>query len=322
MLIVLMGVSGSGKSTIGRLLADRLGWPFLEADEFHPPANRAKLSAGTPLTDEDRWPWLDALNVGLLDAVRQTGSVILACSALKDAYRDRLDDNLPPIRWVHLTADPALLEDRLQRRVGHFSSAKILPSQLETLEPPADAVTVRVDHTPAYVVEQTARALGIARVDPRVAERLVARHLFVDDLEGESEVGGRKSEVGGQQRRIGAADSSLRPPTSDFRPLSPGQRSEVAGEESFEDLVVGGEFRLERIVSHGSATSAGEWLSQDRPEWVALLTGRAQLRFERDENPYDLAPGDAWLIPAWCRHRVEETDPDHPTVWLAVHWKP
>jgi gluconokinase len=280
MLIILMGVSGSGKSTIGRLLASRLGWPFLEADEFHPAANRTKLAAGIPLTDADRWPWLDALNAGLLEAVQHCGSVIVACSALKESYRDRLDDGLPPIRWVHLVGESALLEQRLERRIGHFSSAKILPSQFATLEPPASAIEIRVDHTPAYVVEQTARSLGIAKIDPAIHDRLVARHLFLTPADA------------------------------------------MPTEEVLEDLLQGKQFRLERIISSGQATPAGEWLIQERPEWVSLWSGRARLRLEQDENPYDVAPGDAWLIPARCRHRVEWTDPQQATVWMAIHFDP
>lgn len=277
MLIILMGVSGSGKSTIGRLLASRLGWPFLEADEFHPADNRRKLATGIPLTDTDRWPWLDALNAGLREAVQQSGSVILACSALKESHRDRLDDGLPAIRWVHLVGDPALLEERLERRIGHFSSAKILPSQFATLEPPTSAIEIRVDRTPAYVVEQMARSLGIAQVDPTIHDRIIARHLLVEETDAT-------------------------------------QTGEV-----FEDLLCGREFRLERIISSGQATPEGEWLQQEQPEWVSLWSGRARLRFEQDENPYDVAPGDAWLIPANCRHRVDWTDAEQPSVWMALH---
>jgi gluconokinase len=277
MIVVLMGVSGSGKSTIGRLLASRLGWTFLEGDEFHPAANREKLAAGQPLTDADRWPWLAALNAGLLQAVRQAGSVVVACSALKESYRDRLDDGLPPIRWVHLTGDPQLLEQRLEHRVGHFSSTKILPSQLDTLERPVSAVDVHVDGTPAWVVEQTARGLGLEAVDPGVCDRIIARNVFAN--------------------------------------ASPARIA-----EQVTDLVHGGDFRLESILSTGQATPAGIWLTQDRPEWVVLCSGGARLRFDGDENPYEIAPGDAWLIPARCRHRVEWTDPDDASIWLALHF--
>lgn len=279
MLVILMGVSGSGKSTIGRLLADRVGWPFLEADDFHPEVNRQKLAAGTPLTDEDRWPWLEALNRGLLRAVRKHGSVILACSALKDVYRDRLDEGLNDVRWVHLIGDPEVLAERLKHRVGHFSSAKILPSQFATLEPPESAVEVEVDGSPARVVEEVAQALGVAQIDTQVIDRLVAHNVLVKP------------------------------------------RNATRSQEWFEDLTRGGTFRVERIVSLGQATPDGDWYDQDGPEWVLLLAGKAKLRFERDDNPYDLEPGDAWLIPAHCRHRVEWTDPDHPTIWLALHFQ-
>ena len=278
MLIVLMGVSGSGKTTTGRLLASRLGCPFLEADDFHPRANREKLAAGIPLTDDDRWPWLAALNAGLLDAVRQTDTVILACSALKDAYRDRLDDGLPPIRWVHLIGDRDLLEERLHHRIGHFSSESILPSQFATLEPPDDAVEIRVDGTPAQVVEQTARCLGVTDVDPRICDRLIARHILTD----------------------GSAPSS--------------------GSARTDNLLGGDQFRPARNGSLDAATPPGEWYCQQQPEWVLLLAGQAGLLFENDENPFDIAPGDAWLIPAQLKHRVEWTDPDEPSIWLAIHF--
>lgn len=279
MLVVLMGVSGSGKSTIGRLLADRLGWPFLEADEFHPQANRDKLAAGTALTDADRQPWLNALHDGVHAAVNRHGSVVLACSALKEAYRELLETGLENVRWVHLVADAALLADRLERRVGHFSSARILPSQLATLEAPADAVEVQVDQTPAGVVERVARALGQSEVDPAVSDRIIARQLYAASTQ-------------------------------------PGE-----AEERLETWLHGGAFSLERIVSRGQATPEDQWYDQPRAEWVALLTGRAGLRFERDQNAYDVAPGDAWLIPAHCRHRVTWTDPEVETVWLALHFK-
>lgn len=279
MIVVLMGVSGCGKSTIGRLLASRLGWPFLEADEFHPAANRDKLAQGIPLTDADRWPWLAALNTALIHAVQQAGSVVVACSALKESYRDRLDDGLPPVRWVHLRGDPQLLEQRLKRRIGHFSSATILPSQLHTLERPAAALEVQVNGTPARVVEEVARGLGLDAVDPGVSDRLIARHLFAPSLT-------------------------------------------TPREELFVDLVRGDGFRLETIISTGQATPAGQWLVQQQPEWVALCSGAARLQFADNENPHDVAPGDAWLIPARCQHRVEWTDPGQTSVWLALHFTP
>lgn len=126
-----MGVSGAGKSTVARVIADRIGAPFLDADDLHPPASRQKLSAGEPLTDLDRGPWLAAVRDRMADG---TGLVI-ACSALRRAYRDVLRDVDRPVVFVELRADPELLAARLAARRGHFASRRILESQLATLEP-------------------------------------------------------------------------------------------------------------------------------------------------------------------------------------------
>ncbi len=135
--IVMMGASGTGKSTLGRLLADALAVPFLEGDDAHPPANRSKMAAGIALDDADRWPWLDALAVELGAAARGRGAAVCACSALKRAYRDRLRDRAAvPLFFVCLVAEPALLGSRMRARVGHFMPASLLASQLATLELP------------------------------------------------------------------------------------------------------------------------------------------------------------------------------------------
>ena len=135
--IVIMGVSGSGKSTIGRALAAALKAPFLEGDEYHPAANLAKMSAGIPLQDDDRWPWLDALGAALGAQIREQGLAVCACSALKRSYRDRLRLKADvPLLIVALQADFELIRQRLATRSGHFMPASLLSSQLATLELP------------------------------------------------------------------------------------------------------------------------------------------------------------------------------------------
>ncbi len=127
-----MGVSGSGKSTVGAALARRLGVPFADADAFHPAANIAKMAAGKPLTDDDRYPWLDAVGQWLAD---HEGGGVMSCSALKRAYRDRLRSHCPRIEFLHLTGSPELIARRQAGRSGHFMPSALLQSQFDTLEP-------------------------------------------------------------------------------------------------------------------------------------------------------------------------------------------
>jgi gluconokinase len=133
-LLVVMGVSGAGKSTVGGLIAARLGLGFNDADDFHPAANIAKMSSGAPLTDDDRWPWLDAIGAHLA-AHRDVGCVV-TCSALKRVYRDRLRRAAPELRFLHLHGDMALVAARQAARQGHFMPASLVESQFATLEPP------------------------------------------------------------------------------------------------------------------------------------------------------------------------------------------
>ena len=141
MIVLVMGVSGAGKSTIGRLLAERLGWSFVDADEHHPPRNVAKMAAGTPLTDEDRRPWLEKLNLLL----KQEANTVLACSALKEAYRQRLAEGLADCRIVYLRGSFELIRSRMQERRHRFMPASLLESQFATLEPPARAIEIDVE---------------------------------------------------------------------------------------------------------------------------------------------------------------------------------
>lgn len=159
MLIVIMGVAGSGKTTIGTLLGQRLGIPFFDGDDFHPPENRAKMAAGHPLTDDDRRPWLASINAHLREQERMGASAIVACSALKQHYRDLLAEGLTNLRFVYLRGTPALIADRMRARQGHFMPPALLDSQFAALEEPGDAVVVGVDVGPAEIVERVVEAL-------------------------------------------------------------------------------------------------------------------------------------------------------------------
>ena len=133
-VLVVMGVSGSGKSTLAATVAERLGWEFAEGDDMHPAANVAKMQAGTPLTDDDRWPWLDVVATWIRAHLDAGTPGVVTCSALKRSYRDVL--RAPGVVFVHVAGDPALVEQRMSARAGHFMPTSLLASQLATLEPP------------------------------------------------------------------------------------------------------------------------------------------------------------------------------------------
>lgn len=158
-LIIIMGVSGAGKTYIGRALAARLGWTFLDADDFHPPANVDKMRAGEPLTDADRAPWLDALHRAIADRAAAGESTVLACSALKQGYRDRLATGLTNVRWVHLRVGSATARMRLAQRANHFMPVNLIDSQFEALEPPRDALVVNGEQPADRVIEAIVIAL-------------------------------------------------------------------------------------------------------------------------------------------------------------------
>jgi gluconokinase len=160
-LVVVMGVTGAGKSTVGTLIARRLGLSFRDADDFHPPANIAKMSAGQPLTDEDRWPWLDAIGAHL--ATHRGRGCIVTCSALKRAYRDRLRGAAPELRFVFLYGEVALVASRQASRQGHFMPASLVSSQFATLEipgPEEGVIALEVTTTPDELAEAAIAALG------------------------------------------------------------------------------------------------------------------------------------------------------------------
>jgi gluconokinase len=161
-VLIVMGVSGSGKSTIGEKLAERLGWIYEDGDRFHPAANVAKMSAGQPLTDEDRWPWLQAI-ANEIDRICGGGQhAVIACSALKRAYRDILVHGRDDVRIVFLKGSQELIASRLARRKNHFMPPGLLASQFKTLEPPGEsenAVTVSIDAPVEKIVDDIIRQL-------------------------------------------------------------------------------------------------------------------------------------------------------------------
>ncbi|MET9804186.1 gluconokinase [Streptomyces sp. NPDC006368] len=159
-VVVVMGVAGTGKTTIGPLVAERLGVPYAEGDDFHPEANIAKMSAGTPLDDDDRWPWLDA--IGQWAQGRAGLGGVVSGSALKRAYRDRLRAAAPGVVFLHLTGDRALIEERMTARKGHFMPTALLDSQFATLQPLGDdeaGVAVDVSGTPEEITDRAVAAL-------------------------------------------------------------------------------------------------------------------------------------------------------------------
>jgi gluconokinase len=159
-VIVIMGVTGTGKSTVGRLVADHLGVPFVDADDFHDEENVEHMRRGEALDDAARAPWLKRLNDELHEHAA-TG-VVLACSALKKTYRDRLVRGIENVQFVVLSGPPELLKERIDARTGHFAPASLLPLQLEALEIPSDGIVIGVDRPPAAVAAKAIVALGLA----------------------------------------------------------------------------------------------------------------------------------------------------------------
>lgn len=161
LIIVVMGVSGSGKTTVGRKLAQQLGWVFADADDFHPPANIAKMSAGIPLDDIDRTPWLAQLHAHLRQSLHTAEPMVLACSALKAAYREQLTVDASRQRFVFLSGSFELILERMRQRQDHFMKEDLLRSQYDALENPADALTLDAASPPAALVAQIRHAFSL-----------------------------------------------------------------------------------------------------------------------------------------------------------------
>ncbi|MFA9479802.1 gluconokinase [Phycisphaerales bacterium AB-hyl4] len=166
MIIILMGVSGSGKTTVGQALASRHNCTFIDADDHHPPANIARMRRGEPLTDADRYPWLDNLNAQLRQAHAVSQPTVLACSALRQAYRDRLARELPPaaLRWVFLQVSPQRIQQRMSQRADHFMPPSLMQSQFDALESPQasdDTIVIDADQPVADVLAAVESSLGL-----------------------------------------------------------------------------------------------------------------------------------------------------------------
>ncbi len=160
MIVIVMGVVGVGKTTVGRLMAQQLRWEFADADDFHPSSNVEKIRRGVPLSDEDRRPWLERLRAAIGGWIAKERNVVLACSALKHSYREQLQIG-PEVRFVYLKGSAQLIASRLHSRRGHFADDQILASQFADLEEPERAVTVDVSPTPEEIVSRIRQALGL-----------------------------------------------------------------------------------------------------------------------------------------------------------------
>jgi gluconokinase len=160
MILLVMGVTGSGKTTVGKLLAQRLGWLYLDADYFHPPENISKMQRGVPLTDEDREPWLAAIHAELLKCAAKNQDAVLACSALKQSYRETLASGVD-LRICYLRGTYSEISARLKSRSGHFAGEAILAGQFADLEEPRDALVLRVSYAPEDIVLHVLRKLNL-----------------------------------------------------------------------------------------------------------------------------------------------------------------
>ena len=161
MIVIVMGVVGAGKTTIGQMLAGELNWEFFDADDFHPPSNVERIRQGIPLTDGDRAPWLASLREAITEWISEHRNVVLACSALKRSYRDELSVS-PDVKFVYLKGSAALIAERLRSRRGHFANDQILASQFADLEEPDAAMTVGISATPAEIVDKIRKQLGFS----------------------------------------------------------------------------------------------------------------------------------------------------------------
>jgi len=165
MIVIVMGVVGAGKTTVGRLLAEQSGWEFADADDFHPPANVEKIRRGIALNDDDRQPWLERLRGAITQWIAEKRNVVLACSALKRSYRRELAVGpavRKEVRFVYLKGTADQIAERLRARQGHFAGEQILASQFADLEEPDEAVAVEIAATPERIVAEIRRKLGLA----------------------------------------------------------------------------------------------------------------------------------------------------------------
>ena len=158
---MLMGVSGAGKSTIGKLLADDLGWSFYEGDDFHPRSNVVKMAEGIPLTDDDRWPWLRGIRLLIDNLISSGRNGVITSSALKQTYRDELVGSEDDVKLIYLKGEYGLISSRLEERQDHFMKGGLLESQFQTMEEPASAVTLDVTSDPEVIVAAVKQALGL-----------------------------------------------------------------------------------------------------------------------------------------------------------------
>lgn len=186
-VVVVMGVSGCGKTTVAKALSTMTGWTYAEGDAFHPQANVDAMASGRPLTDADRWPWLRLIGDWISEQVESGGSAFVTCSALKRSYRDLLREGRPMVRFLHLTAPPEVLAERIGGRKGHFMPPALLTSQLETLEDLDDeelasgSVVVSVDDAPQRVLEAALAALGLTDLAAARPDRGALRPDTVTD---------------------------------------------------------------------------------------------------------------------------------------------
>jgi gluconokinase len=160
-IVLVMGPAGSGKTTVGELLASQLGWDFFDGDNFHSPANIEKMSHGIPLGDEDRIPWLNSIREAMLEWDSNGRNAVLACSALKRSYRERLQIN-SSVSLVYLKGSFELLRQRLHSRKGHYAGEQILAGQVADLEEPTDAITIDAAHSPQQIVAEVRQRLALA----------------------------------------------------------------------------------------------------------------------------------------------------------------
>ena len=161
MIVIVMGVVGAGKTTVGRMLAEELKWEFFDADDFHPASNVEKIRRGIALTDADRAPWLALLREAITLSITERRNIVLACSALKRLYRQQLAVS-PEVKFVYLKGSAALIAERLHSRQGHFADEQILASQFADLQAPDDAITADISATPAEIVENIRKQLGFS----------------------------------------------------------------------------------------------------------------------------------------------------------------